>query len=336
MNKKHNVVLVDYDDDLFSPLGFESDVLAKANALWSVNQCRVPEDICELAKDADVVMVQCVRPLLTGSVISQLKKCRCIIRLGIGYDTVDVKTATEKGILVCNIPYYCVEDVAEHALALIFDSMRHVSLQDRWIRGGKWDRRGARPARRFRKSTLGLVSFGRIAKALARKATALGANVLAYDPFVNAKDMDEFDVVKVELDELLKTSNFISVHTPLTDSTRHLIGKREFDMMSSGTVLVNTSRGPVVDNAALADAMKSGKLWGVGLDVMEQEPLPQDSPLREFDNITFTPHVGACTEQSTEELYRDACEIACDVLAGKLPPYIVNPEAKKSFESKFC
>lgn len=336
MNNEYKVVLIDYDDDLFTPIGFEATMLAEVNASWSVNQCREADKIVELAHDADVVMIQSVRPLLTHAVIEKLEKCRCIIRLGIGYDTVDMQAAVDNDILVCNIPYYCVEDVAEHALALIFDSMRHTSLQDRWIREGKWDRRGARPARRFRSSTLGLVSFGRIARALARRAKGLGANVIAFDPFVNSKDMDEFDVKKVGLDELLRDSDFVSVHTPLVKATHHLIGKREFELMKPGSIIVNTSRGPVVDNQALVEALKSGKLWGAGLDVMEQEPLPKDSSLLEIENLIMTPHVGASTEQSTEELYRDACQIACDVISGKFPNYVVSSGAKEMFEAQLC
>jgi len=322
----YRVVLVDYDEDLFAPPEWIGNELAMIGASWLVRQCRDSKDIMPLIRTADVVMVQSVRPLLTGEVIGQMEQCRCMVRLGIGYDSVDVGAATAKGILVCNIPTYCIDDVAEHALALMFDAVRHVARQDRWIRAGRWDRSGARPAHRITGSTLGLVAFGRIARAVAARAKGLGVHVLAFDPYVDAAGMSQSGVEKVSLEDLLRRSDLISVHAPLTDSTRHLLSWEEFEIVKPGAVLVNTSRGPVVDNAALADALRSGKLRAAGLDVMEQEPLPADSPLRELENVTLTPHVGASSEGSTADLYRTAYEIARDVLSGRWPTSVVNPD----------
>ena len=325
---RRKVVLVDYDEDLFSPPDWMGEELAKIGANWHVGQHREKEAVLHVTHDADVVMVQSVRPLLTGDVIRQMERCRCIARLGIGYDSVDVGASTSEGILVCNVPTYCIDDVAEHALALMFDAVRHVARQDRWIRAGRWDRSAARPARRISGSTLGLVAFGRIARAVAGRAKGFGVNVIAFDPYVDVESMSQCGAEKVGLEELLRRSDFISVHAPLTDSTRHLLSWREFEMVKPGAVLVNTSRGPVVDNAALADALSSGRLWGAGLDVMEQEPLPADSPLRALENVTFTPHVGASSEESTTDLYRTAYEIARDVLGGHWPGSAVNPEVR--------
>jgi len=332
MSEKYKVILVDYDDDLFTPRGNEAELLAGANAHWHVGQYRQEKDVLFVTKDADIVMIQSLRLLLTDNVIRNMDRCRCIIRLGIGYDSVDVKTATESGILVCNIPLYCIDDVAEHALALLFDAIRHAALQDRWIRQGKWDRRGAQPARRIRGSTLGLLSFGRIARGVTERAKGLGVIILAYDPYVSTQEMAHLGVAKVDLEELLRRSDFISVHTPLTESTHHLLGRSEFEMVKPGVVLVNTSRGQIIDSQALVDALKSGKVGAVGLDVMEQEPLPKNSPLRQFETVSFTPHVGACTDQSVADLYRTACEIACDVLSGGWPTGVVNPKVKPRFE----
>jgi D-3-phosphoglycerate dehydrogenase len=246
--------------------------------------------------------------------------------LGIGFDSVDVAAATERGILVCNVPTYCLDDVAEHALALLLDSVRNVARQDRWIRAGRWDRSGTRPARRMKGSTLGLVSFGRIARALAERVSGFGMTILAYDPYVDSQTMARYGVDKVELDDLLRTSDFISVHLPLTQETHHLLSSREFGLMKEGAFLVNTSRGAVIDEDALVETLRSGKLWGVGLDVMEKEPLPLDSPLREFEHVTFTPHVGANSEESVEDLYRTGCRIAIDVINGIWPDEVINPE----------
>ena len=319
-------VLVDYDEDLFSPRGWEGETLAQAGIGWEVYQHRTAEAIQEVAREADVVMVQSVRPLLTQETIGALARCRCIVRLGIGFDSVEVAAATERGILVCNVPTYCLDDVADHALALLLDSVRHISRQDRWIRAGRWDRSGARPARRMKGSTLGLVSFGRIARALAERVSGFGMTVLAYDPYVDIQTMARYGVDKVDLDELLRTSDSISVHLPLTHETHHLLSSKEFELMKDGVFLVNTSRGPVIDEVALLEALRSGRLWGVGLDVMEQEPLPLDSPLRELQNVTFTPHVGANSEESVEDLYRTGCRIAIDVINGIWPDEVVNPK----------
>jgi D-3-phosphoglycerate dehydrogenase len=322
---QYKTALVDYDEDLFSPRGWEGEMLAQAGIEWVVGQHRTPETALEAARDADVVIVQSVRRLLTRPVIEGLAKCRCAIRLGIGYDSVDVAAATERGIPVCNVPDYCVDDVADHALALLMSGVRHIARQDRWIRAGRWDRTGARPARRMKGCTMGFVAFGRIARALAERVSGFGMTLLAHDPYLDAETMALYGVEKAELDELLQRSDFISVHTPLTDETRHLLSAREFGLMKEGVFLVNTSRGPVIDESALIEALRSGKVWGVGLDVMEREPLPLDSPLREFENVTFTPHVGANSEESVDDLYRTGCRITIDVINGIWPEEVVNP-----------
>ncbi len=319
-------VLVDYDEDLFAPPDWVGGELARYGISWVVGQHRTPEAALDAARTGDVVMVQSVRPLLPRAVIERLVRCRCIVRLGIGYDSVDVTAATERGILVCNVPTYCVDDVADHALALLLDSVRHITRQDRWIRAGRWDRTGARPARRMKGCTLGLIAFGNIARALAERVSGFGMTLLAYDPYLDAETIARHGAQKVGLDELLERSDFISVHCPLTDETYHLLSTREFNLMKDGVFIVNTSRGPVIDESALVEALRSGKVWGVGLDVFEHEPLPLDSPLRDWDNVTLTPHVGASSEESTTDLYRAGCQIIIDVYNGRWPKNVVNPE----------
>lgn len=328
-NARFTVILIDYDEDLFAPQGWEAAFLASHGIDWHAGQYRVPEKVVEVARQADVVMIQSLRPLLTRPVIEQLECCRCIVRLGIGYDNVDVLAATERGMLVCNIPTYCIDDVAEHALALLMETTRHVARQDRLIRAGQWDRTGARPARRMRGSTLGLIGFGRIARTVARRVEGFDMTLLAYDPFLDEATTSSGGAQKVELDELLRRADFISVHTPLNDATYHLLSHREFALMKPGVYIVNTSRGPVIDERALIDALDNKIVSGAGLDVMEQEPLPLDAPLRLFDNVTFTPHVGANSEESVAELYRAACEIAIEVAAGRWPAGVVNPAVKE-------
>jgi D-3-phosphoglycerate dehydrogenase len=173
-----------------------------------------------------------------------------------------------------------------------------------------------------------LVAFGRIARELAKRVGGFDMTLLAYDPFVDAETISQYAAEKVTLEELLERSDLISLHVPLNEQTHHLLSTREFGLMKEGVFLVNTSRGPIIDEAALVAALRSGKVWGVGLDVMEQEPLPLDSPLREFDNVIFTPHVGANTEESVEDLYRAGCQFAIDVLDGIWPESVVNPEVE--------
>jgi D-3-phosphoglycerate dehydrogenase len=319
-------VLVDYDEDLFPPPDWVGGELARHGIAWRVGQHRTPEALLETAKMADVVLIQSARRLLTRPIVEGLERCRCIVRLGTGYDNVDVPAATERGILVCNTPTYCVDDVADHALALLMDGVRHVARQDRWIRAGRWDRTGARPARRMKGCTMGFVGFGRIARALAERVGGFGMSLLAYDPYLDAEAIAGYGAQKVELDELLGRADFISIHCPLSDETHHLLSTREFELMKEGAYIVNTSRGPIIDEAALVAALRSGQVWAAGLDVFEREPLPLDSPLREFDNVTFTPHVGANSLESVVDVYRTGCQIAIEVYHGRWPAGVVNPK----------
>jgi D-3-phosphoglycerate dehydrogenase len=320
--------LVDYDEDLFAPPNWVGEELARHGIEWVMGQHRSPEAALEAARTSDVVMIQSVRPLLTRTVIEGLERPRCIVRLGTGYDNVDVAAATAQGILVCNTPTYCIDDVADHALALLMDGVRHVARQDRWIRAGRWDRTGARPARRMKGRTMGFVAFGQIASALAERVSGFGMTLLSYDPYLDAETIGHYGAQKVELEELLQRSDFISVHCPLTDETHHLLSAREFSLMKEGVFIVNTSRGPIIDESALVAALQAGKVWGAGLDVFEHEPLPIDSPLREFDNVTFTPHVGANSLESVADVYRIGGQIAIDVCHGRWPQWVVNPEVE--------
>jgi len=326
MSFSHKVVLVDYDEDLFAPRGWEGEFMAKEGIEWVEGQWRNEADVVAQAGDADVVIVQSVRKLLNAQTIPMLKKCRGMIRAGIGYDSIDVEAATAQGIVVCNVPDYCAEDVAEHALSLILAAVRHLGVQDRLTRNGIWLREAAKPTRRLSGQTLGLLAFGRIARALAHKVQGMGLEVIVYDPFITEETAHSLGVTSVELDELLERADIISVHAPLTPQTRHILSAREFGLMKPTTVLVNTSRGPVVDEAALIDALKAGKILAAGLDVFEQEPPPADSPLYAMENVVLTPHTAAYSDDAVDDLYRGACQEAIDIIRGKLPAGAVNAD----------
>ncbi|MBC7235347.1 MAG: C-terminal binding protein [Chloroflexi bacterium] len=320
------VVLIDYSPELYSPVGFEAEMLAQAGAKWETYRCRTGEEVVSVAQDADVVAVQSVRPLLTREVLAQLNRCRCTIRAGAGYDSIDYKAATELGIMVCNAPTYCTDDVADHAVGLMLAAVRNIPRLDAALRKGRYARELARPSRRVAGSTVGIIGLGRIGSTTAKRVRGWDVTVLAYDPYVGQDHADTVGARMVDLDELLARSDFISIHCLLSDETYHLLSWDEFAKMKEGVILVNTARGPIVDENALVAALQEGRVWAAGLDVTEQEPLPPDSPLLQMDNVILTPHVSANTPESQRDLYRLVCEISIDVIQGRIPQWVVNPE----------
>ena len=325
-NLAHKVVLIDYALEL-APVGFEAEVLAKADASWDVYQCRTAEQVLEVAAGAEVVVVQTTRPLLTRQVLAQLPACRCTIRAGAGYDSIDYKAATELGIMVCNSPTYCTNEVADHAIALLLSSVRHVARLDAAIRADRSDRGLILPTHRIEGSTLGIIGLGRIGSMVARRMAGWDLEIIAYDPYVGQEKADFLGVRMVDtLGELLERSDLVSIHCLLTDETYHMIGREQLVGAKPHLVLVNTARGPVVDESALIEALEEGKLWAVGLDVTETEPLPGDSPLLRYDRVTVTPHVSASSPESRVDLYHLVCEISSEVVQGRVPPWVVNPE----------
>jgi D-3-phosphoglycerate dehydrogenase len=322
----HKVVLIDYDEKLFAPMESEAEMLARAGASWETYQLRTPQAVLEVARDADVVVIQTVRVLLTREVIAQLPRCRCMIRAGAGYDSIDYKAATEYGVMVCNAPTYCTDDVADHAMALLLSSLRHVPRLDAAMRQGRFARELAIPTRRLKGSTLGIIGLGRIGGTLARRVKGWEVAVIAYDPYVGQDRGDQVGARMVGLDELLERSDFISVHCPLTDETHHMLSWDEFARVKPGLILVNTARGPIVHQEPLVKALEEGRVWAAGLDVTEQEPLPPDSPLLRMDSVILTPHISANSPEARRDLYRLICEISGAVVQGRIPEFVVNPE----------
>ena len=322
------VVLIDYTAALFSPVGFEADLLAKVGAKWEVYQCKSKEQVIKVAADADVVAVQATYPWLTREVLEQLPRCRCTIRAGAGYDSIDYHAATELGIMVCNAPTYCTDDVAEHSIALLLGCLRNLSRQDAAIR--RKDYWGAKelalPTRRMAGATLGIIGLGRIGSRVARRVMGWDMTVLAYDPYVIQNYADTLGVKLVSLEEMLERSDFISVNCLLTEETHHLLSWDEFARAKPGLILANTARGPIVDQEALVAAVKEGRVWAAGLDVTETEPIPDDSPLLELDQVILTPHSSASTPEAREDLYRIVCEISAAVVQGKIPPWVANTD----------
>jgi phosphoglycerate dehydrogenase-like enzyme len=292
-----------FDDD-------DRATIAAAGAELRELEGHDPAALLRAARGADAVFVYYAR--LPRETIDRLDAVRVIARCGVGYDNIDVVAARERGIEVVYVPDYGVDDVADHALALLLTSARRVVASDRAVRAGAWPSYGdLAPMHRLRTRTLGVVGYGHIGRNVAAKARALGMRVLVHDPYVGEES--------VSLEDLLHDSDFVSLHVPLSDATRHLIGRKELALMKPTSILVNTARGGVVDTDALVAALEQRSLAGAGLDVFEETPLPDDHPLLSLDNVVLTPHSAAYTEEALAEVRKRPLADALRVLRGDRP-----------------
>jgi len=315
------VAVTDY---VFPSLEPEQRVLAPLGVELRPGQCRSEEEIIELTKGAHAVL-NCYAKM-TARVIEKLDRCKIIARYGIGVDNVDLVAATRAGILVTNVPDYCVDEVSDHALALMLALARQIVLGDGAVREGRWDVVAHAGIRRLRGQTLGLLGFGKIARAVAAKVQAIGMKVLAYDPYVDSELIAPYGAEAVNLDRLLAEADALSVHVPLSPETRNLIGEGELARMKPTAFLINTSRGGIVDEQALAEALNAGRIGGAALDVLSVEPPPLDHPLRKLPNVILTPHFAFYSRESVIELQTKAAEEVARALKGDPPRSPVNPE----------
>lgn len=311
-------------DSVFPSLEPEQRVLAPLGVELRHAQCRSEDEILGLAKDADAIL-NCFAKM-TARVIEGLPRCRIIARYGIGVDNVDLVAASQAGIVVTNVPDYCVDEVSDHALALLLALARQVVVADRAVKSGTWDVVAHAEIRRLRGQTMGLVGFGKIARALASKVQALGMQLLAYDPYLDAGLLARHGADVADLNRLLTEADVISIHVPLSPETARLIGERELARMKPTAFLINTSRGGIVDEKALAAALEAGRLAGAALDVLKTEPPPPDHPLRAAPNVILTPHLAFYSRESVTELQTKAAEEVVRALRGELPRSPVNPE----------
>jgi D-3-phosphoglycerate dehydrogenase len=306
----------------FRSLDPECEVLAAAG-VTIVDGCGLsPEDALVLCRDADAVISDYFD--WSARAIGGLRRCRVICQYGAGLDQIDIPAATAAGILVTHTPDYCVEELAEHTLALIFSVARNIARYDRSVRAGVWDFNVAGPMYRLSGRTLGLIGFGRVARSVARRAQALGLRVVAADPFQDGIVMRECEVEPTSLERLLEQADIISLHAALTESTRGMLGPAEFRAVKPGVLLVNTARGALIDQAALVDAIEAGRVAGAGLDVLEQEPPLTTERLLSLENVTLTPHAGFLSQQSLLAVQHDAAEEVRRALAGERPRFVVN------------
>lgn len=285
-----------------------------------------PETVIPLLPDAEAIVLR-TGIKVTRDLISRAENLKIIARTGGGVDNVDVAAATEKGVIVTSNVGVNTISVVEHALALMLALSKQLSLMDRSVRSGRFSVRFQNRPRDLRGQTLGLMGFGRIGSTLAEACRQVfGMKVLAYDPFLpdDIKRSVGSGVEFVSLETLFSRSDIISVHIPLTEGTRHAVGAKELAMMKPEALLINTSRGPVVDEAALIKALQEKKIGGAGLDVMEQEPPAADSKLLKLDNVILTPHTAALTRECVIRMATEAAECVIDVLEGKEPQNIAN------------
>ena len=310
------------------PVQEEAEELAKVNAKIVIADTDVEDEIVEAVKDADAIITSAGK--ITRRVIEAAPKCRVIVRYGIGYDTVDVKAATDNGILVVNLPGFCTEEVANHALALLLACAKKLTLMNNMVKQGYWveAKKAQAPMVSIYGQTLGLVGCGSIGRMTAKKAQCLDLRVLGYDPYLDKSLAKECGITLVSLPELLRESDFVSVHTPLNEETRHLMGEKEFKQMKPTAYYISTARGPVTDEAALIKALQEKWIAGAGLDVFEKEPVTLDNPLLKMDNVVVTPHSASYSEASFKRQRTSVGQEAARVICGYWPKNWVNKTVK--------
>jgi len=319
--------LVAVADSVFPNLDPARAVLSKISAGLRLAEKPRPESIAQVARDADALLVTYAK--ISADMIRQMARCRIIARFGIGVDNVDVAAATAAGIVVTRVPDYCIDEVSDHTLALLLALARKIPFANSRAHSGRWEMSAVVPIHRLRGSVLGLVGFGRIPQLVAPKAKAFGLKVVTYDPYVPQEITTSAGVERVDFAELVKVSDYISIHAPLMPETEGLFNADVFRNMKPAAYLINTARGPIVDETALARALDAGQLAGAALDVLSQEP-PTGSPFFGRDNVILTPHMSFYSVESLVELQTKAAEEVVRVLKGQAPRNPVNPEALKS------
>lgn len=309
-------------DSPFPSLDPAKQKLARLDPEYRMAKSPSAEDILAVARDADAILVTYAK--LPGELLRQLTRCKAIGRFGLGVDNIDLPAAKALCIAVNYVPDYCLREVSDHAMALLLALARKVTFANRLVQSGRWEVPPLVPLRRLETQVLGLLGFGNIPRALAPKAKAFGLKVLAHDPYVAKDALAAAGVEGVSFDDLLARSDFISVHAPLLPATRGLMNAAAFAKMKKGACLINTARGPLVDEAALAAALDSGHLGGAALDVVTTEPLPKDSRLLGRDNVILTPHTAFYSVEALEELQSKCASDVARVLSGEKAVYPIS------------
>jgi D-3-phosphoglycerate dehydrogenase len=318
--------LIVVTDSPFPNLDPAREILSKIGADLRLVEKPTPDAIALATRDADGVMVTYAK--IAAETIWKMDRCRIISRFGIGVDNIDIAAATEKGITVTKVPDYCIDEVSDHTLALLLAMVRKIPFSNSLSHSGRWEMPAVVPIHRLRGTVLGLVGFGRIPQLVAPKAAAFGIKVITSDPYISGEVLARAGVQRVDFTELVKVSDYISIHTPLAPETHHLFNAEVFRAMKPTAYLINTARGPIVDEDALARALDLGQLAGAALDVLSQEP-PTESRLFGRDNLILTPHMSFYSVESLVELQTKAAEEVVRAINGEEPRNPVNPDALK-------
>ncbi|MFL5097525.1 MAG: C-terminal binding protein [Xanthobacteraceae bacterium] len=313
--------LIAVTDSVFPSLDPAKAALKRVDPELRMAKSASVDDILAVARDADAVLVTYAK--LPGELLRQLKRCKAIGRFGLGVDNIDVPAAKEMGITVTYVPDYCLQEVSDHAMALLLALARKIPLSNQLVQAGRWEMPAVVPIYRLEGRVLGLLGFGNIPRKLVPKAKAFGLGVISHDPYVGPDLLKSLDVENVSLDELLQRSDFISVHAPLTPQTRGLVNADAFAKMKRGVLIVNTARGPLIDEQALVQALDSGQVGGAALDVLATEPPARNSPLLGRDNVVLTPHTGFYSVDALNELQTKCASDVARVLLGEQPVYPV-------------
>ncbi len=317
-----NKPLIAVADSVFPNLEPAKEVFSNLDATIRLATEPTKAAILDVAREADALMVTFAQ--IDREIIDGLERCRVIGRFGIGIDNIDIDAATEAGIQVCYVPDYCLDEVSDHALALLLSLARKVTYSNRMVNSGRWEGKAVAPLWRIRGRTLGLVGLGKIPQVLIPKAQALGLKLIAYDPYVSAELAAELGVGLVTFEELLQQSDCISIHAPLTPETDNLFNTEAFEKMKPQSLLINTARGPMVNPQDLADALDAGQLAGAALDVLPSEPPMADSPVLNRDDVILTPHTAYYSEDALLDLQTKAARDVASVLTGQAPVYPFN------------
>jgi D-3-phosphoglycerate dehydrogenase len=311
-------------DHTFGPLDIEQRILGPLGAVLNAQQCRTAEQLLPLVADADAVLTQ-FSPV-NAQVIAAMKNVRAIVRYGIGVDNVDLEAAKERGIPVCNVPDYCIDEVADHTLAFILALTRQVIPNCARIRGGQWSLAVSLAEMKTLKDlTVGVVGFGRIGREVVRRLLPFRGAIHVFDPAVNPKEIESAGASALpSLDELLPRSDILTLHCPSTAQTRRMLGAERLAKLKRGSILVNLSRGDLVDTQALVAVLQSGHLAAAALDVCDPEPIPPDHPLLQMPNVIVSSHVASASARAVRTLRETAAGLVARRLRGEALPNVVN------------
>ena len=313
-------VITDYT---FPDLSIETQILEAAGLEVVSGQCKTPQDLIVLTASADYVITQFAP--IDADVIKSMSNCKVIVRYGIGYDNVDCETAKKKGIPVCNIPTYCIDEVADHTLSFILSMTRQLLANAKYVQNGKWGLgTDLSKMRGLYDSTVGIIGLGRIGQAVAKRLQGFGCRLVAYDPVVNSTQAASISCQLVDLDYLLSNSDIITLHCPSLPTTKNIINHSTLLKMKKGSLLINAGRGDLICADALTEALITGHLAGAAIDVFSTEPVPNDSPLLDMDNVLITSHIASASPQSAKTLRETAAQIVVISSKGESLPNIVN------------